>query len=110
MRTLAGLIVLASLISGCSDDSDEWRSALIDEVRVLEDGRALQVGLHCSPEARVTLIESNSDSIRLRFEVRGERRGDCADVQSILLEDPLGPRSIVDDSTGSPITPEQGDP
>lgn len=95
-------VVIALLLAGGCGLG--WKDQPISTVEVSDDERTLVVGYHCDVDASV-VAEESSDEVRLIFRVDGGNRGDCADVEEVELDSPLGDRQVVDASNGEEIVP-----
>lgn len=90
-----------ALLSGCQV------SAPVIEVWVGTDDRELQVTVDsCNREPEVTAVETAED---VRLHARVDRSfalatNACADGATVMLEEPLGNRAVLDESTGAPLT------
>lgn len=61
------------------------------------------VGYHCHTDASIT-AEVLADEVRLSL--RGySYKGDCADFESVVLDEPLDGRRLIDASTDRDIEP-----
>jgi hypothetical protein len=97
----ASVVVALLLASSCGLG---WKDQLISTVEVSGDERTLVVGYHCDVDASLD-AEETADEVRLRFRVYGGNRGDCADVEQVELDSPLGDRQVIDASKDEAIVP-----
>lgn len=100
IRTRALALAVAVLAAGCGVG---WEDQPISRVSVAEDGRTLTVAWQCHLDSSVTADET-PDEVRLLFRVYSYE-GDCADVEVVTLQEPLGDRTIIDASTGQTVAP-----
>lgn len=90
--------------------SGSQASAPVLEVWVGTDDRELQVVVDsCNREPEVTAVETAEE---VRLHARIDRSfalltNDCADGATVMLEEPLGNRPVVDDSTGVQLTTQR---
>ena len=100
ISTRAVALAVAVLAAGCGIG---WEDQAISGVSVSEDGRTLTVAWQCHLDSSVTAEES-ADEVRLQLRVYSYK-GDCADVEVVTLQEPLGDRTIIDASTGQTVAP-----
>jgi hypothetical protein len=100
IRARAVALAVAVLAAGCGIG---WEDQAISRVSVGEDGRTLTVAWQCHLDSSVT-AEETPDEVRLLFRVYSYR-GDCAGVEVVTLQEPLGDRTIIDASTGQAVAP-----
>lgn len=90
-----------ALLSGCQV------SAPVIEVWVGTDDRELLVTVDsCNREPEVTAVET-AEEVRLHARVDRSfavATNDCADGATVMLEEPLENRAVVDESTGAQLT------
>ena len=86
-----------------------WNDAPISAGAIDPDETSLIVGYHCHMDSSLE-AEETSEEVRLTFRTYDERRGDCADIERIELDEPLGERRLIDTSTGDELTPRRPDP
>lgn len=97
----ASVVVAVLLASSCGVG---WKDQPISTVEVSTDERTLVVGYHCDVDASLD-AEETVDEVRLTFRVYGGNRGDCADVEEVELDSPLGDRQVIDASNGETVVP-----
>lgn len=118
-----GLALVACLLAGCSSeqsisDSSETTTAadqpttsayeaMLFEVFGEPDSRKVELGVNTcnkNPQAEVVATEAEV-RIAIVFETReGDTgSGDCADSVKIVLDEPLGSRTVIDDATGEEV-------
>lgn len=95
--TIALALGPTGLLAGCG--GDEWTPTEIGLVEVADD--RLIVGPHCNEDARVTADEAESE-IRVSFEVKGDTQGECYGVAEVMLDKPVGDRTVIDVATDEP--------
>lgn len=93
----AAALAAAAVFAGCG--GDEWRATEIGLVEVAD--QRLIVGPHCNDDARVT-AEETDEEILVSFEVKGEVEGECYGVAEVVLDEPVGDRTLIDAATGEP--------
>ena len=76
-----------------------WNQQPVTEVVASSDGRQLAIGLHCDSDARASVVRYTDESVVVELETRGPGRGDCADLATVELAEPLGDRTVVDAAT-----------
>ena len=91
------LVVFVSLCVGIYWWNTRWHQRMILSFAV--QGTQVVAGTHCEEEARIRVREL-PDRVELTFEVRGARRGDCAETVAVTLSEGLGDRAVIDTETG----------
>lgn len=95
------VVVALLLASSCGIG---WKDQPISIVEVSGDERTLVVGYHCAVDASL-VAEESSEEVRLTFRIYGGSRGDCAALEEVELDSPLGDRQVIDASNGEEIVP-----
>jgi hypothetical protein len=96
--------ILAAILCvvSCSGGTRNTRVAIL--LTVSPDGRMLAVGLDsCNAEPVVEIVEQTAERVVLAAVAERNAGGDCADVVSVTLDDPLGDRRLIDGSTGDDV-------
>lgn len=78
--------------AACASD-DGWETAAADEVWLAPDGMTLTIGTHCHDSSRVA-VDQEDDGVFVHWELLGEPRGDCLDLEQIVLDEPIGQRDV----------------
>lgn len=68
------------------------------------DGRSIAVAVDsCNAEPVVEIGEQSADRVVVSATAERNAGRDCADVVSVVLDEPLGDRRLVDGSTGDDV-------
>ena len=110
LRILIRVAVLAiasvASLAGCSSP------VTILGVGMSADGTVLTLSLSaCSPDLVVDYSvdeEAVMILVRERGSFLGSDGGDCVDEYTIVLDEPIGDRSVIDEQTGQPLVPSYG--
>lgn len=99
-RSLAAAVALIGL-PACATGREP---APVDGVTVDGDDRTLNVGVGFCGNVRVDVVETD-DVVTLTAWGGADAGGDCASGATVVLEQPLGDRRVVDGSTGNEVVP-----
>ena len=92
------LVLLLIVLSGCGRHDVEVLEAI-----AWADSTAVNLGVgSCNAEPKVEVVSQTEQAVRVR--ASADRSSDsCADAVSICLDEPLGDRLLVDDTTGEMV-------
>lgn len=97
------LVAVASLTAGCS--ADRVPTALLDATSDSAGKRLTITVATCGGNPEVTEVAETATEVRVRV-ISDEESGDslgCAQALVVPLDEPLGDRVLIDDSTGDTI-------
>ena len=88
------LIVLGLTLAGCESERDAnikdgWMSPGGTRIRMIVDT--------CNARHKTEVVETATE-VRVAVTARNDENGDCADAVEITLAEPLGARSLIDES------------
>ncbi len=88
--------------SSCAGGTRDARITSL--LTVSPDGRSIAVAVDsCNAEPVVEIVEQSADRVVVLAIAERNAGGDCTDVVSVILNEPLGDRRLVDGSTGDDV-------
>ncbi len=112
MRSAAVLLVFAFLVSaGCSSASGQGGRRPVGLARTFDvspDQLTLFLGVNSCNGDPTAIVDQGTDAIRVSVESfipGGDEFDACADGISVVLEEPLGDRVVIDGVTDKPLRP-----
>lgn len=110
-RLLVSIVTIVALTSiafasGWFLGEGTWlaRSAPIVDVSTEADAKRLLLTVgSCNADHAVMVDETEAGLVTVTVKVENDTKKDCLDGLTILLQEPLADRSLIDGSTGEPV-------
>ncbi len=100
---MASVLTLAALVSACSSP------VTIQEISASPDGTVLSLLLSACNADLVVDYSVDDEAVMILVQERGSfigsGRDDCSDEYTIVLDEPLGDRIVIDEQSGQQLLP-----